>query len=500
MLKRKFSRRDFLLSAAAVSGGAVLAACAQATATIAPQPTSAAPMATDTPLALATDTPAPTSAVMPTDTPAPTAVPTTLKPTKILMWDDCIDPSLVGTPADKFWTAMHTAFSTAHPEVQIEFQPIVSGTEVRKDFITAHAAGNAPDLFYTYPPSMNPYYVAGFLLPMDNYVYGWNHFNDVVPALWYDAKQGQNNHYYGIPCDFYGMCLWYRKDLFAAAGLTAAPTTWDELVADAQKLTIPAKNQYGFGLLGMAWASWYWENFVWQEGGEVTTPQTDGSVTLTFTDDPGVQALQFYQDLKFKYKVTQKNVLQDYASNTKDFEAGRTAMWMAANTSGSGFITDGLKLEQMGVVALPAGPTGIKKAQIGGGYWTINAVASKDNQDAAWTYAAWRTEPDTWKLFWKTQNDTGVPPTPWIAVYKQDLGQGTIQPTLPAEWVQASNDTGAIAHTEYRLKDQIEPYIATPVQTVLTSASAKCKDELVACAKKIVGEIQGTKLAASAGA
>ena len=93
---------------------------------------------------------------------------------------------------------------------------------------------------------------------------------------------------------------------------------------------------------------------------------------LSFTDDPGVQALQFYQDLKFKHKITQENVLQDYDANNEDFIAGRTTMWMAAHSNGSYYMSEGLALEQIGVSALPAGPTGIEAAQIGGGYWTIN--------------------------------------------------------------------------------------------------------------------------------
>jgi len=486
MEKRKLSRREFLTVAATFAGGSVLAACAPAaTATVAPVDTVAVPTAAPTEKpAEATKAPEPTTA------PAKTV-------TKILMWDDNVGRDQAGTPNDKMWAKMHDKFKADHPEVDVEFQPILSGTEIRKAFISAHAAGNAPDLFYTYPPSMNPYWDAGFLLQMDDYVSIWKNKADVVDALWYDAKM--DGHYWGIPADFYGMCLWWRKDLFKAAGLDKAPTTWDELVSYGQKLTDTSKKQYGFGLLGMAWASWYWENFVWQAGGEVTTTMPDKTVELTFTDDPGVAALQFYQDLKFKYKITQENVLQDYDANTKDFIAGRTAMWMAANTSGSGFVQGGLSEDKMGVVALPAGPTGVKKAQIGGGYWTLNAQQTdKAKLDAAWTYAVWRTEPDTWKFLWTTQNEVGVPPSPWLPVYKTDLGQAKIQ-QIPAEWVQASTDTAAIAHTEYRLKDQIEPYIAAPVQKVLTDQSASCKTELIVVAKKIASELKGTVLAKSAG-
>jgi ABC-type glycerol-3-phosphate transport system substrate-binding protein len=484
MEKRKLSRRDFLTAVATLAGGTVLAACAPAaTATIAPVDTVAVPTAAPT-----------EKPVEATKAPEPTAAPAQ-KVTKILMWDDNVAPDKAGTPDDKLWVKMHEKIAAEHPEVEIEFQPILSGTEIRKAFISAHAAGNAPDLFYTYPPSMNPYWDQKFLLQMDEYVNIWKLKDDVVDALWYDAKI--DGHYFGIPADFYGMCLWWRKDLFKAAGLDKAPTTWDELVADGQKLTTADKKQHGFGLLGMAWASWYWENFVWQAGGEVTTRLADKNIELTFTDDAGVAALQFYQDLKFKYGITQENVLQDYDLNNKDFIAGRTAMWMGAHSNGSGYIAEGLTEDQFGVVALPAGPKGNKAAQIGGGYWTINASSDQDKRDAAWTYAVWRTAPETWKFLWTTQNEVGIAPSPWLPVYKTDLKQGDIQ-KIPAEWLKAANDTAAIAHTEYIFKDKLEPYFAAPVQTVLTDQSASCKAELVAVAKKMQSEIQGTVLAKSA--
>lgn len=487
---KKLNRRQFLSAAAITAGSTLLAACSAPQATIAPQDTVAVPTAEP---AKAEADEEPMEATEVPDEPMSEGP---ASKTKILMWDDNVSPDLVGTPEDKLWIAMHEKFAAEHPEVEVEFQPLTSGTEVRRAFISAHAAGNAPDLFYTYPPSMNPYWDQGFLLNMDEYVSIWELKEDVVDALWYDALI--EGHYYGIPNDFYGMCLWWRKDLFAEEGLEHAPATWDELVEYGTKLTKPDKRQYGFGLLGMAWASWYWENFVWQAGGEVTKRLDGGKVELSFTDDPGVQALQFYQDLKFKHKITQENVLQDYDANNEDFIAGRTTMWMAAHSNGSYYMSEGLALEQIGVSALPAGPTGIEAAQIGGGYWTINASSDKARQDGAWTYAEWRTHPDTWKFFWTTQNEIGIPPSPWLPVYKTDLKQNEIQ-DIPREWLDAAAATSAIARTEYIFKDKLEPYFAAPVQQVLTEESADCKAVLVEAAKKMVSEVEDTVLASSAG-
>ena len=489
-MKRNLARRDFLKLSAGVTGLMALAACGGSTPTVAVKETVAVKKEEATAVPATQEATAASAATEATPTSAPIEGG---KEVTILSWNDNYAPDQADTPDAKLWDAMRKEFNRVHPEVKIEDQPLTSGTEVRKQFIAANAAGNAPDFFYTYPPSMNPYYDQKFLLQVDDLVDGWEYKDKVVDALWYDAKI--DGHYYGIPADFYGMCLVWRKDLFEKEGLTAAPTTWDELVTYAKKLTHPDKKQYGFGLLGMAWASWYWENFVWQAGGEVTKRLDDGNIELSFTDEPGVQALQFYQDLKYKHKVTQENVMQDYGENSKDFIAGRTTMWMDSNGSGSNYIQNGLSMEQFGIAPLPAGPKAAK-AQIGGGYWTLNPASSEEKRQAAWTYVTWRVNPETWKFLWKTQNDLGIPPTPWIPVYKGLLNQADYQKVAP-EWVKASEETAAIAHTEYIFKDKLEPYFAAPVQTVLTDANASCSAVLVEAAKKMVSEVTGTVLAAS---
>ncbi len=44
---------------------------------------------------------------------------------------------------------------------------------------------------------------------------------------------------YGLPFDGESTSLFYRKDLFEAAGIDHPPTTWEEMEADAATLTDP---------------------------------------------------------------------------------------------------------------------------------------------------------------------------------------------------------------------------------------------------------------------
>lgn len=412
----------------------------------------------------------------------------------IIMWDEWYAPENAGTPSAQLAEIMYENFRSQYPNIEIDHRALPPGTDVRQAFIEANAGGTPPDVFSTYPPSMNPYWDQDFLLNMDEYVNIWSLKDDVIDALWYDALI--ENHYYGVPNYFYGMTLVWRKDLFAEEGLTQAPANWNEMVEFGQMLTKPEKKQYGYGLLGMAWASWYWENFVWQAGGEVTTRLPDGKVELTFTDEPGVAALQFYQDLKYKYAITQENVLQAYDENVNDFIAGRTTMYMLATDRFAWCIEQGLTFDQFGTAPLPAGP-GSGAAQIGGAYWTINTAYDQVRRDASWTWIEWRTDPQTHIFRWKMENDLGMTPGVDLPIYKGILDQAEFQ-DLPEEWVETSDATSRIAHTEYIFKDKLEPYFAAPVQDVLTDPNADCKAVLVEASKKMVAEIEGTVLHPSA--
>ncbi|EQD44266.1 Bacterial extracellular solute-binding, family 1, partial [mine drainage metagenome] len=50
-----------------------------------------------------------------------------------------------------------------------------------------------------------------------------------------------NRQYWAFPCDTNTQALYWNKALFAAAGISGPPTTIDQLVSDAQALTVPSK-------------------------------------------------------------------------------------------------------------------------------------------------------------------------------------------------------------------------------------------------------------------
>ena len=95
--------------------------------------------------------------------------------------------------------------------------------------------------------------------------------------------------------------IYYNKRMFAEAGITRLPSTWDELVDVARRLTQDhtgdgTPDQYGL-LLPMGsreWTVWTWQTFLWQAGGDFVHRTT---MEPAFNSAAGVEALRYWIDL-----------------------------------------------------------------------------------------------------------------------------------------------------------------------------------------------------------
>jgi multiple sugar transport system substrate-binding protein len=137
-------------------------------------------------------------------------------------------------------------FQVVHPNITVEFQG-VPAEEMDARLTTQVAGGNPPDSVYLDMSSvvdyasrnalvdLDPYIAKSIAVKRDDYI---GAFLDSV--LWEDKM-------FGLPYDGETTGLFYRKDLFEAAGITEPPKTWEELEAAAQALT--TEGQYGLLLV-----------------------------------------------------------------------------------------------------------------------------------------------------------------------------------------------------------------------------------------------------------
>ncbi|MDR1188946.1 MAG: extracellular solute-binding protein [Bifidobacteriaceae bacterium] len=137
-------------------------------------------------------------------------------------------------------------FEDANPGITIKHEQ--RETDEHKDAMRQAAGTTAePDVyFYWAGPGLGGELVEqGVSLDLTSYYeeYGWaDRFNDAVLA-----NITQYGGYHGVPWSIQGEALYYNKDLFAEAGVTAVPGTYDELVAAADKLAAAGITPITFG-------------------------------------------------------------------------------------------------------------------------------------------------------------------------------------------------------------------------------------------------------------
>lgn len=106
----------------------------------------------------------------------------------------------------------------------------------KKELVDALASGQGPDIFLlnnTWLPSFNDKIVPAPVAPsvIDEQKFR-NNFVDVAATDFVDSGK-----VYAVPLTVDSLALYYNKDLFNQAGITAPPADWNQFIADVRKLT-----------------------------------------------------------------------------------------------------------------------------------------------------------------------------------------------------------------------------------------------------------------------
>ncbi|MFA5568641.1 MAG: extracellular solute-binding protein [Trueperaceae bacterium] len=204
---------------------------------------------------------------------------------------------------------------------------------------------------------------------------------------------------YGYPNEVNLYALNYNKRLFAEAGIDGPPTTWEELIADAKKLTKRQGNtivQQGFGLIN-SWPAGVvhpWLSFVYSNGGKFL----DG--TTATLDSPATEAVtELYHQLIFDDKVTDPAMGTANASTTgpylQNFANGQTAMIVMANWWQSALRDSmGDAFDDIATAPIPVGPNGTDPHPVSYAWLTmVNSHATAEQRAAAWAFLEWLDGP-----------------------------------------------------------------------------------------------------------
>ncbi len=296
---------------------------------------------------------------------------------------------------------LYAKFHKEHPNITVKFQN-VPAEELETKLTAQIAGGNPPDAAYVDAGTVSTFASRKALVNLDGYIAGSKTVaaDDYVPA--FKDFTLYNGSMYGLPFDGESTGLFYRKDMFEAAGIAEPPKTWEEFQADAQKLTDPAKKQYGFAVFAPE-AEYYWYPWLWQNGGALLSKDEK---TVEFNNEAGKEAGRYYIDL-VKYAPP------DYLnSNSYDarvaFANGQVGMYMAGAWFAGTMSDEFPKIDGKWATApLPDGKAGCKTTIAGD---ALVMFGKGQQQDATWKWLEFLSQPDNMADWTFKSEGTLLPP------------------------------------------------------------------------------------------
>jgi multiple sugar transport system substrate-binding protein len=348
MVQKSLSRRQFLKLAAMTAAGGVLASC--------------------TPAAAPTTAPAATAA----QTAAPAA--------------GAGGPISVLLASDKQWIPDLIKKFTADTGINVN-PVIVDWNDLGTKFTVAAAAGAATyDVAEVDPSAHGAFMKAGWLEPLDTYLAPIKD-NLVNPNIFaYDGK------IYGMPWFIDAYFFYYNQEMLEKAGLSAPPTTWDELRSQAQ--TVQQKGLADFPL-AFQWKQIEGEfdvylAFLLNNGGKLL----DETLTKPLFNSPeGVAALQFLADLNLKDKLVNPGSFSMRPLEVMtEMSQGRSAfaiLWGEV----AGSLNDASQSQVIGKIKsslIPVAKAGNASYTVDGSE-ALGIPSTSKNKDAAWKFIQYFT-------------------------------------------------------------------------------------------------------------
>jgi len=184
---------------------------------------------------------------------------------------------------------------------------------------------------------------------------------------------------YGLPIAASARAMYYNKDVFAKAGYSEPPQTWDELKAAAQKIKETSPDVHPFGIQGKEIETdVYFYYAFWSQGGNIIMDGKSG-----IGSDAAIKAAKIYKDF-IDSGLTQPGITSYSREDVQNlFKQGKVATVITAP-----FLSNQIKTEapnlKYGVAPIPAGPTGDR-----GTYGVTDSIVLFENsqaKDSAWKF------------------------------------------------------------------------------------------------------------------
>jgi raffinose/stachyose/melibiose transport system substrate-binding protein len=272
-------------------------------------------------------------------------------------------------PLEGLWQDTANQYHSAHTNVSFKIDPIQNESLMTK-IPVALQSNNAPDIFQQWGGGWEASQIpSGKLMDLTSATSSW--IKEIGPVAQGWAVNGKQ---YGVPFDQHVVGFWYRKDVFAKAGITAAPTTMDQLNTDISQLKAHGIQAVGIGSKDRWPDAFYWDYFAVRECSVNTLQSASKSINLS---DPcwvkaGNDLKAFLATQPFQTGFLGTPAQQGAGSSAGMLANGKVAMelqgdWEPATMAP--LTTDKNLTSEMGWFPFPsvAGGQGNQQAALGGG-------------------------------------------------------------------------------------------------------------------------------------
>lgn len=402
--------------------------------------------------------------------------------------------------------AIVDAFESEHPDIQLEAAQglQIQGPAAESSLLLAFAGGTAPDVIYVNFRNSASYIGQGFLMPLDSYINrDPNVFKRLKPEIRKVLLDSGNGHIYSLPYSQYVQALYYRRDLFAKAGLDPdkPPRNWQEFYDDAQKLTDQPKGQWGFEFdTSPDGTAYFWINFLWQAGGDVIRKNAKGQWEAAFDSPQGVTALNFYKKLmtgawRGPDGKIYHGVAQHSSTEATDRAQGKVAMWFQYQSNVVANLTDATTLNPslVGIAPMPKGPTGITANELNAAMWGISSqIKDPKVRDAAWEFVKFMASDEADRIRTKSFVEAGLGNT-INPESLQKYGYGDYTTRASRRWLETNRTLFEHGHPEPYAENMSQIYVllGSPLAAIELNPNADPQALLAKAAREVDTKLTG---------
>ena len=263
---------------------------------------------------------------------------------------------------------------------------------------SAVPAGQGPDivnLFYGWLPL---YVDSGYLVPLPKDAFPAAQVEREFVPMVKAAKFG--GKYWALPTAVRTLALFYNRELFRKAGIGRAPLTWDEFLADAQRLTERDSRGNvvveGFGISPEGQDHQLIREVLFRQWG--TAPYSSDGKRAAYNTPRGAEALRWYTDLVTKSKVAVIGFFPGGNGYRDAFKASKAAM-IVDGSFAIGDIRSHAKFD-WGVAQLPRRTAGGTPSNFGS-FWVhgLTTKAKGPQLEASVKFLKFITSPETQRLW-----------------------------------------------------------------------------------------------------